>query len=66
MTAAHGPLFVTQRIYRRIQDFRLYKFLNADVAHDILSVGMKFDLYEGADKVAFGKITEKYDCNLIP
>lgn len=46
--------------------FAYIKFLNADVASDILSAGTKFDLYEGADKVAFDKITEKYDCNLIP
>lgn len=46
--------------------FAYIKFLNADVAPDILSAGTKFNLYEGANKVAFGKITEKYDCNLIP
>ena len=46
--------------------FAYIKFLNADAAPDILSVGIKFNLYEGANKVAFGEITEKSDFNLIP
>lgn len=41
------------------------RFLNTDAAPDILTIGMKFELYEGSKKVAIGIIVDNSNFKFI-
>lgn len=50
--------------YEKLADYvslAMVRFLNTEAAPDVLRIGAKLELYEGARKVADGEIIEKSD-----